>query len=175
MEDKHFIVPTYWVCNGVWRITHLVWSSKVRFAKPRTELSKILTLLSHTIMSRLFPVTSRFGDHYYTSLGFTKEKPLQCSVRWRLWINGCRMDCAIEWSVMDSLFLWSKLLAKNTNFKEWEFSADVRELFSRLYMVSNMREVKSNFNPLFTPWCPVWVVFRVSPTPPFLFMSAMPD
>ena len=38
-----------------------------------------------------------------------------------------------------------------------------------------MREVKSNFNPLFTPWCPVWVVFRVSPTPPFLFMSAMPD
>ena len=78
-------------------------------------------------------------------------------------------------SDLTRLFLWSKLLAKNTNFKEWEFSADVRELFSRLYMVSNMREVKSNFNPLFTPWCPVWVVFRVSPTPPFLFMSAMPD
>ena len=184
MKDKHFIVPTYWVCNAVWRITHLVWSLKVRFTKPRTKLSKILTLPSHNIMSRLFPVISRFSDHCYINLGFTKEKPLQCSVHWRIWINGCRMIShgqrvfkmhSSHISDLTRLFLWSKLFAKNTNFKEWEFSVDVRELFSKWYMVSNMREIKSDLNPLFTPWCPVWVVFRVFPTPPFLFMSAMPD
>ena len=37
-----------------------------------------------------------------------------------------------------------------------------------------MKEIKSDLSPLFTRY-PVWVVFCVSPTPAFLFMSVMPD
>ena len=37
-----------------------------------------------------------------------------------------------------------------------------------------MKEIKSDLNPLFTRY-PVWVVFCVSLTPAFLFMSVMPD
>ena len=77
-------------------------------------------------------------------------------------------------SDLTRLFLRSKLLAKKPNFKEWELPIDVRERFSRLYLVSDMKEIKSDLNPLFTRY-PVWFVFCVSPTPPFLFMSVMPD
>ena len=54
-------------------------------------------------------------------------------------------------SDLTRLFLWSKLLAKKPNFKEWELPIDVRELFSRLYLVSDMKEIKINLPPLRLP------------------------
>ena len=132
---------------------------------------------SVTIITPIWVLPRKSLSAVFRTLDATMNKRLQNGLCNRMISHGQRVLKMHSSHISDltRLFLWSKLLAKNTNFKEWEFSAVVRELFSRLYMVSNMREVKSNFNPLFTPWCPVWVVFRVSPTPPFLFMSAMPD
>ena len=159
-------------------------SQNLKLNYPKSSLSPPTPLwtgyfqISHgsvTIVSPIWVLPRKSLSAVFRTLT-TMNKRLQNGLCNRVISHGQRVFKMHSSHISDltRLFLWSKLLAKKPNFKEWELPIDVRELFSRLYLVSDMKEIKSDLNPLFTRY-PVWFVFCVSPTPPFLFMSVMPD